>query len=326
MWYRRDPIFQHFTEKNKQILFDQPRLINASLRNQARLKAVWADGFDLDTILPQCKKTKTVIVTNAVVNCDPEFWPYIHTTAPSYYGCMAAVYNVDPATPVTRAFNCFNNRFDIFRQSWFYQLIRRDLLDLGYVSFNCEVAPNRMPNRNFQGLSAQQCFEYAFENYNQIFAHEHEQIKSLVPYKSFEDSGDLTPLILASKFSIVLETWFHDNRILTFSEKTMRCLQLPRPWMLFSTQYAVQHLRHLGFDVMDDLVDHSYDSESDPVQRQIKMLDIAQQMVHWDISIVVNRCQQASQHNQNLLQSWHRDWQVNIEHDYELARQKALAL
>jgi hypothetical protein len=49
-------------------------------------------------------------------------------------------------------------------------------------------------------------------------------------------------------------------------------------------------------------------------------------MVHWDISTVTNRCQQASQHNQNLLQSWHGDWQVNIEHDYELARQKALAL
>jgi hypothetical protein len=73
-------------------------------------------------------------------------------------------------------------------------------------------------------------------------------------------------------------------------------------------------------------VDHSYDTEADPVQRQIKMLDIAQQMVHWDISTVTNRCQQASQHNQNLLQSWHGDWQVNIEHDYELARQKALAL
>jgi hypothetical protein len=78
--------------------------------------------------------------------------------------------------------------------------------------------------------------------------------------------------------------------------------------------------------VLDDIVDHSYDVIADPIQRQIKMLDIMESMMDLNIPSVTNRCMQASKHNQSILKTWHENWAVNMDRDLEIARQKALAL
>jgi hypothetical protein len=138
-------------------------------------------------------------------------------------------------------------------------------------------------------------------------------------YKNFKDTGDLTNIVLASKFSIVLETFFHDNRIITYSEKIFRCLQLPRPWVLYSSQYGINRLRQLGFDVLDDQVDHSYDHVADTIQRQVAILDQCQLLVNQPLNLA--RCQQAADHNKSLLKSLKDNWLVNIQQDFELAYQ-----
>jgi hypothetical protein len=56
-----------------------------------------------------------------------------------------------------------------------------------------------------------------------------------------------------------------------FTEKTSKsisCHQLP---IFCSVKGYVQHMRDLGFDVFDDIIDHSYDKEEDPPKR-IKMI------------------------------------------------------
>jgi hypothetical protein len=175
-------------------------------------------------------------------------------------------------------------------------------------------------------MTPSQIFEYGFQQYHQIFKEEHKQIKDRIPFRTFKESNDLTNLILTSKFSLILETWFHDNRVITFSEKTMRGLQLPRPWVLFSTQYAIKQLRNWGFDVLDDIVDHSYDNIADSVLRQVCILDQMKLLASLDIELIVARCIQASNHNQSILKMWHDVFATNIDKDFELACQKALAL
>jgi hypothetical protein len=323
-FYNNDPIFKNF-KSTVELLFVRPKLIAQSLSNGAKIKTAWADGFGLDKIetLPS---SKTVLVTNGQFDCPAALEPFVHIVNPSYYGFMHCDYQVNASTPVAKDFNCFMNRYDINRQSWLYQLIRRNYFIRGHVSFNCEINDSRIPNENFKGLTPQQVFEYGFQTYNQIFSKEHEQIKNQIPLQTFEDVGDLTDLVLTSKFSLVLETWFHDNWLTTFSEKTMRVLQLPRPWILFSTQHAVKQLRAWGFDVLDDIVDHSYDTISDSIQRQVKILDIMESMLDLKIGYVADRCIQASNHNQSILKSWHDVWAININADLEIVRQKALAL
>jgi hypothetical protein len=227
---------------------------------------------------------------------------------------------------IQKDFNCFINRFDIFRQSWIYQLIRRGLFDQGFISFNGDMDANRIPSVEYNGLSPQEAFELSFQQFNSIFVEEHEFIKNQIPYKNFEDTGDLTSVILASKFSIVLETSFHDNRTITYSEKIFRCLQLPRSWVLFSTQYAVENLRQLGFDVLDEIVDHSYDTIADPVKRQIAILDECEKLVAINVPDILSRCQQAVEHNKSVLKSMNDVWEINIMEDFKQAQQRLMDL
>jgi len=316
-----DSIFTVLKEESWVIAYHKK--LNAKIKlidPNKNLSATWADGFYIDDIV-----ANTLVITNNIVRCSPEQSRHIHTVNPTYYGLHYFNYR-NAAVPIQKDFNCFANRFDVFRQGWIYQLIRHGLFDRGFISFNCETDEVRIPSHEFKGLSPQRTFELGFQKFNSIFAAEHEVIKNQIPYKNFEDTGDLTSVVLASKFSIVLETFFHDNRITTYSEKIFRCLQLPRPWVLFSTQYGVENLRKLGFDVLDDIVDHSYDHIADPIQRQTSILDVCKHLVSLDIPSILTRCQQAAEHNKSVLKSMNNVWLINIMEDFNQAYQKLLAL
>lgn len=195
------------------------------------------------------------------------------------------------------------NRMDPIRQSWLYQLVRRGIFDQGYVSFNMDTL--LMPE--FKGVSPHDAFEKQFNDSMTIFQEEHDFIKSQVPYKNFNDDGDLTSVIVDSEFSIILETFFDQNDVITYSEKMFRALQLPRPWIVFSHQHAVKHLRTMGFDVLDDIVDHSlYDDIDFAITRQTKLLDLAVDLIKQNFDI--DRLKQAAIHNQQLLKNFSVTW------------------
>lgn len=323
--FLKDPIFNNFRKESfTRYAFQLPKEINESLGNRSFIKFRWADGIEYSE-LDNFKQNRTLLLTNNIILDSVEYQNNIHTVNPSYYGSMYYPYNLNTVDSIVKDFNCLSNRFDYFRQSWFYHLVRLNWLDRGHVSFNCDIA-HSMPNLTFQGLTAQEVFEKGFQEVNQIFSQEHNKIKHQIPYQNFSDSGDLTNIVLTSKFSIVLETWFHDNRVITFSEKIMRCLQLPRPWVLFTTQHGIQQLRNWGFDVLDDIVDHSYDSIADPIQRQMAILEQAETLLDIDISQVTSQCQRAGAHNQLILKNWHKQYFINMDKDFEIAYQKALAL
>ena len=208
-------------------------------------------------------------------------------------------YPLHSAVPVTKDFNCFINRMDPFRQSWLYLLVRRGLFDQGYISFNMEVWRH---SDEYKHLDPITIFEKQFERYFNNFQSEHDFLlnNKLVPYCNFTDHGDVTPVCYASKISLVLETFFTDNNLITYSEKIFRALQIPRLWMLFAARHAVKYLQDMGFDVLDDIVDHeSYDSLDSPVARQTQILDLMPTLIAHQIDY--HRLQQAAQHNQNLL-------------------------
>jgi len=319
-----DPIFSYLVVGRS--LFTIADQINKKLsasHNDRKLLYVWGgDGLELDKFF-NSDYSKKLIITNNVVKCLPEQQKHIHTVNPVFYG-MYFFNFPDSSVKIEKDFNCFVNRYDIFRQSWIYQLIRHELFDRGFISFNGEMNNNRVPSQEFVGLSPSQGFELGFQKYNSIFEKEHNIIKNQIPYKNFNDTGDLTNVVLASKFSIVLETFFHDNKIITYSEKTFRCLQLPRPWVLFSSQFAIDNLRTLGFDVLDDLVDHSYDCIADTVQRQLAIIDQCKLLVNQPLNL--QRTQQAADQNKSLLESMKKNWLINIQTDFDIAYEKLLTL
>lgn len=115
--------------------------------------------------------------------------------------------------------------------------------------------------------------------------------------------------------NLVVETYAGDNTI-TFSEKTFRALQTPAPWMLFACRDSIVYLRELGFDVLDDLVNHNYDSVYqtgligiDKIKNWFECaLRNLESIKQNDEDAVRQRCLAAAAHNRELLQIWKKQW------------------
>ena len=217
-------------------------------------------------------------VCGTVLPLYPEYWHVYH---------YQPVYQDRPAH---YGYNCFMNRISQDRWQTFQELKRRELLSKGLVSFN-----NLRPGESTS--TAQDLFEYG-EPYNNL-------------------TNSLEQSIIDSKISMVLETYISDDHI-TFSEKIFRALQLPRPWLLYCSPKSVHYLRHYGFDVLDDYVDHSYDDETSHDHRLL--------LIHNQLEKFVDRCytaddyarfNQATEHNRNLLLKFAQAWPAKFAHVLE---------
>lgn len=216
-----------------------------------------------------------------VVSVLPEFW---------------SIWRFDPVylnRPATRGFNCFMNRIRGDRSITFYELMQRNILNDGLVSFNCSQS------------------EY-MDQYEQAelydYWREHDQGLELVPYNSVEIHGTLEQCIIDSNVSLILETFISHSHI-AFSEKIFRALQLPRPWLLYCSPGAVRCLQQYGFDVLSDYVDHGYDEITEHKSRHLVILNQLETFIdkvytEQDYA----RFDQAAKHNQQLLKHFASTW------------------
>jgi hypothetical protein len=73
----------------------------------------------------------------------------------------------------------------------------------------------------------------------------------------------------------------HRQSVIQLTEKSAKPFLLMQPFIMNSSQHTVQQIRQLGFDCFDDLIDHAYDSEENPLRRV--------QMVVEQISMICKR-------------------------------------
>jgi hypothetical protein len=224
---------------------------------------------------------------------------------------------------ITKGFNCFMSRMDFMRQSWLYQLIRRGLLDQGLVSFNMHI--DRIPA--LAGMTQSQAFEKQFQDGMTIFTPEHEIARTIVPYRNFDVELDLNKVILQSKFSIVIETYFDNNDIITYTEKIFRAMCLPRPWVLYCARHGVKYLREQGYDTLDDLVDHAqYDDLESCIDRQVAILNMAKELCNFDIEQHRTRLVRASNHNLAQIEKLNKNFSNTIYNAHLQVLDKYFAL
>lgn len=220
---------------------------------------------------------------------------------PEYWGTYSYTPEYVSQEP-TKLFNCFMNRICTTRQSWFYQFVRKNLLWHGNVSF-------LLDSRNLP--RGKDLYEANFQGY-EIFEAEHNLMKDRVPFINF--TGDLDQTIIDSQFSVVIETYFDWPGTIAFSEKVFRALQLPRPMMLYSMPGSVEVLKDYGFELFDDVVDHSYDQEPDQIKRQVMILD---QLCDWRDKPFTSQqlldFEERIKHNRHLLQDFRAKWPAKLE-------------
>lgn len=247
---------------------------------------------------PEGMEQSTVLISDVV--CLEPFAKQVIGMYPEIFGEFYVDFRYQNRLP-TKRFNCFINRGCPFRQSWLYQLVRQGLLEQGHVSYWCEDRFGTSPPREY--------FETLFQG-NKNFAVEHEYLRHKIPFKNFDMC--LEDAIIDSTVSIVLETWFQDNNLWIFSEKTWRNLQMPRPWLLMASKHSVKYLRNLGFDVLDDYVDHGYDDITDPVHRQMAIISQVVNMRSLTNSDLKD-LEQRAQHNRDKLLELKRTWPIKYQ-------------
>jgi hypothetical protein len=240
---------------------------------------------------PQARyQTSAVVITDnhpltsisgRMISLLPEFW---------------SIWRFDPVYadgPATRGYNCFMNRIRGDRLTVFYELIKRNLLDQGFVSFNC---------------GAEEYLQQHIESDLYRYAYQHQVGQNLIPYNSVESHGTLEQCIVDSNISLIMETYASDSHTV-FSEKIFRALQLPRPWLLYSSPGAVGLLQSHGFDVLADCVDTGYDqivNHGNRLQIIMNQLETVVDRVYSDQDY--KRFAQAADHNCQLLQQFARAW------------------
>lgn len=98
----------------------------------------------------------------------------------------------------------------------------------------------------------------------------------------------------STDIEIVLETLFDDNRM-HLTEKTLRPIACGQPFVLMSPHGSLSYLKSYGFKTFDSLWDESYDHETDPQTRMIKILELMQEIKNWDMPTYKSKIQQARQ-------------------------------
>lgn len=233
----------------------------------------------------------------------------------SYTQLMALTRIFDDVLPEqhqpTKLYNCLVQRTESVRLSWFYFLHHLNLLDQGLVSYQFKSLTNYSGN-----LVGQQLLDFIHNQYEMYnLPHFHQAYLSLrdqVPYKNFEESPtqwDEAPLLLQSKYSIILETYATNDvdkdHAWCYTEKTLRKLQFPNIVLLFVQKHGVQQLKKLGFEFGDHL------DALDPLdwqQRQQEILKIVvDNCLDYDYKTLYNQ----SLHNRSLLKSWRAQYQKN---------------
>jgi len=258
----------------------------------------------VDIVSENYKDYKAVVTDNIIVNFEyqalwPEYWSSF-SYSPKYENRIP-----------TRLFSCFINRTDPIRQSWFYQLVRRNLIDQGAVSFLLDYRKSMAPPE-LDIDNKDQLYQWVFDQGCEIFKHEHELMKSRVPFQNFV--GDLDQIMCDSNISLTIETYFDRPDVIAFSEKIFRALQLPRPFLLYCAPNSIKVLREQGFDVYDDIVNHSYDKETDSISRQVKILDELEKSKYIVYNAqVLKDFEQRATHNRSLLKQLKSEWPEKLK-------------
>jgi len=198
-------------------------------------------------------------------------------------------------TSPSRLFNCFIQRVESVRQSWFYFLKHYDLLDKGYVSFLL------FQYEFYSDKSGIELFDWIHTHHelNKLphFEQAYHELRPHVPYKNFIETTNLDSHAADSKYSLVLETYaVEDGHIgYCYTEKLHRALQSPTINLLFSQQHSLSKLTELGFKIDDFMLQID---KLPWIERQQKLLDIlVKDLVAYDADLLYNN----ALHNRELI-------------------------
>ncbi len=281
-WQSHRMQFEHeiflWCQKNKVSFYGTSELVNDSKFDKIIKLTVFEliDSFEylqqLDIELGTKGQTLFYLTDNLIDTQKSKLFKNINIISiPQLIG-MVRLQKIDTiANSPLKLFNCFIQRVDSVRQSWFYFLKHHDLLKKGYVSFLLFQYPFYSDKT---GLDLFDCNHYRY-NLDKLehFHNAYLCLRNQVPYRNFLHTDDLYSLIKNTKYSLVLETYAVDDDHIgyCYTEKLYRAIQSPTINLLFTQKNSLTKLSKLGFKIDDWLLE----IDSLPwIERQTKLLTI----------------------------------------------------
>jgi hypothetical protein len=229
----------------------------------------------------------------------------------SYFGGFNYV-PADQNWAPTRRFNLSVNRLDSQRQLILLELIKQSggvdqVQQLDHVNFNARIAGNEHTAEDAQHNFAQ-CWTQLNQLHNTEYVDWFAQTLSHIPVKNHALTVEQTQV--GVYLNLVIETYAGDATV-AFSEKIFRALVTPAPCILYSGKHTVSYLASLGFDTLNDIINHRYDVLVDNktasfgdkfVEYLFTGADAYNTLSSMDPTQLKHRCQLASKQNQAVLE------------------------
>lgn len=126
-------------------------------------------------------------------------------------------------------------------------------------------------------------------NYNE---HQKATVSSFVPYDIYNKTW----------YSLVCETRGNGNNLF-FTEKLAKPLIAGRIFVLFGQHKQLHYLKQLGFKTFDNIIDESYDSESDDILRYTQAWNQIEFLMSQNPVEIYRQCSSVLEHNRSVIQN-----------------------
>lgn len=272
----------------------------------------------LNQIAKERKHIKFVIISvNKLDLCsevDYYFFPEYHAIYWPLYKSMTPIQQ-----EITHTFLSLNKRGDPWRQLLYKKFWQDKLLEKSYFSYLCEDdnygtlfhKPTWEANKHWADTDFIPRFMPELEGpWPDSFCElENDQLLSVYKTGNFDNNDDPTwtvdqRLTNTSYCSVVIETDI-GNELVNISEKTIRALALGHPLLVLGVASTHQYLKDLGFDLLDDVFDNSFDQEPELYARFCKFLSSIDKIANNDQVDIRSRCLKNRQRVEELHEIMH---------------------
>ena len=138
------------------------------------------------------------------------------------------------------------------------RLLEKNLEKHGYISCGCDSTNNELSLNNYNIIPKK--FIDRFPMY----------IDGVIEQYSHKQTDAINEKINGAFINLVLETGFEDNiawNVPVITEKSAKPFFWGQVPIFVSYHNTIPYIRKLGFDLFDDIIDHSYDNEINPTKR-----------------------------------------------------------
>ena len=302
-WKIVSSILRHRCNQNQISFYHRVNRFNF-IENHSKNKILLSFLFDCIDInfvrlaAEHCSKLgkKLYVITDSWIDPKVFYCPGVKLfSLPKLFGLTALPGKLTQSKTPTKLFNAFFHRADATRQSWFYFLYLRNLLDKGYVSYRLYQI-----NTNITGQQLYDQIHNAYLSKVEHFNNAYFALRNSVPYSNFGDADNLGELILNTKYSLVSDTYAVQDDLGTFyiSEKVTRALQYPTVNLFFLQKNTLSKLVGAGLHVDPQLLKIDSLNWIDRQQQILTMLE--NNVIHQTLDV----CLDQANHNRDILNNW----------------------